>query len=273
MGVSGNIDHYLRRDENGERILMESKNKTVIKSMSLLNLFLTRSHLTLNEIVEFSQIPKTSVHRMLASLEEMRFLDKSSDGKYSLGLLFLRFGQLVSERLDIRQLALPVMKVLRDDVGEAVNLIVKYGNEAMYIEKQDTNQPVRLYTAVGRKSPLYAGDSRIILAYLPEEERDRYVEQTVLKPLGLGTITDKKRLREVLDKTREQGYTISKSELENYTTAISAPILNHNHNIIAGLSIAGPDIRFSEEALPQLIEKVKQAAREISFKLGCENKN
>lgn len=247
---------------------VENKNKTVIKSMAILNLFLIHSKLNLNEVIALLHMPKTSVHRMLTSLEDMQLLDKDKDGYYSLGLLFLQFGQLVAQRLDIRQIALPVMKALRDEVEEAVNLIVKYGNEAMYIEKQDTNQPVRLYTAIGRKSPLYAGDSRIILAYLSEEEVAQYINEIHLQPIGYGTITDKEKLRLTIEETRRNGYTISRSELENYTSAVAAPIYDHKGHVVAGISVAGLDIRFSEERLPLLVEKVKAAAKDISMKLG-----
>lgn len=236
--------------------------------MAILNLFLTHAKLNLNEVIALLHMPKTSVHRMLTSLEDMQLLDKDEDGYYSLGLLFLQFGQLVAQRLDIRQIALPVMKTLRDEVEEAVNLIVKYGNEAMYIEKQDTNQPVRLYTAIGRKSPLYAGDSRIILAYLPDKEVEQYLNGIHIQPIGYGTITDKEKLRHMIEETRKNGYTISRSELENYTSAVAAPIYDHKGHVIAGISVAGLDVRFSEDRLPLLIEKVKTAAKDISLKLG-----
>jgi DNA-binding IclR family transcriptional regulator len=248
---------------------MQSKNKTVVRSMDILNLFLTHSKLSFNEMVLFSGIPKTSVYRMVISLEEMGFLDKDKDGKYSLGLLFLQFGHLVAERLDIRQIALPIMQKLHHEVGEAVNLIVQDGKEAIYIEKLDTKQPVRLYTAIGRRSPLYAGAcSRVILAFLPHDERDQYLEQIELKPIASGTITDKERLRLLLEEAQRSGYTVSHSELENYSSAIAAPIFNYKGQVIAGISIAGLDVNYHQEALPQLVEKVKHAAYEISQKFG-----
>ncbi|MGG5833067.1 IclR family transcriptional regulator domain-containing protein, partial [Bacillus pumilus] len=57
--------------------------------------------------------------------------------------------------LDIRRIARPFMEGLRDEVGEAVQLIVREGDEAIYVDKIEGTQPVRLYTAVGRRSPLY----------------------------------------------------------------------------------------------------------------------
>ncbi|MGC4378513.1 IclR family transcriptional regulator [Fictibacillus sp. Mic-4] len=248
---------------------MQNKNKTVVKSMDLLNLFVRHATLNLNEMVELSGMPKTSVHRMAGSLESMGLLQKDEEGNYSLGLLFLQFGQLVADRLDIRQIALPVMKKLRDEVQEAVNLIVKDGTEAMYIEKVDTPHPVRLYTKIGRRSPLYAGAcSRIILAFSEREERETYLNETELKPVGAGTITDKKRLQQALQDAREEGYTISYSELENDTVAIAAPVFDHTGHLAAGLSIAGPESRLNDERIPELVRQVKGAAEEISVRLG-----
>ncbi|RNB88793.1 IclR family transcriptional regulator [Brevibacillus nitrificans] len=249
--------------------MIQNKNKTVVKSMELLNLFIEHSRLSLNEMVELSGIPKTSIHRMVGSLEGMDFLQKGEDGKYSLGLLFLQFGQLVAERLDIRQIALPAMTKLRDQVEEAVNLIIRDGKEAIYIEKLDTNHPVRLYTKIGRRSPLYAGAcSRIILSYIEEKERERYLQETELLPIGHGTITDKERLRQELELAREKGYTISYSELENDTVSIAAPIFDHTGRLVAGISIAGPQVRFEKERIPDLIGHLLKASEEISRELG-----
>ncbi len=237
--------------------------------MELLDLFRTNQKLSLNEMVHLSGIPKTSAHRMIGSLEEMGFLSKDAEGKYTLGMLFLEFGQLVAERLDMRKIAYPIMKDLRDEIGEAVNLTMKENKEVVYVEKLDTMHPVRLFTKIGRRSPLYTGAcSRIILAYLPEKEQEDYLNETELLPYAIGTITDKETLRSVLRKSRQDGYTISHSELENHTSSVAAPIFDHTGQVAGGISVAGPDVRFQKEQLPTLIKKVKTAAADISQKLG-----
>ncbi|MBW4084566.1 IclR family transcriptional regulator C-terminal domain-containing protein [Paenibacillus sp. S150] len=248
---------------------MQNKNKTVVRSMDLLNLFLTETRLNINDIVRLSGIPKTSVLRMLGSLEDMGFLDKNKDGYYTLGLLFLQFGNLVAERLDIRHVALPEMEKLRDELGEAVHLVIRDGWESRYIEKLDTHHPVRLFTKIGRKAPLYAGaSSRIILAFMPEEERREYMDEIELAPIGSGTITSKEKLQKALEWTRENGYSFSLSELENYTAELSAPIFDHNGQIAAALSIAGLDVRFGDEHMPELISRLQESAENVSRKLG-----
>ncbi|WP_027416358.1 IclR family transcriptional regulator [Aneurinibacillus terranovensis] len=248
---------------------MGEKNKTIVKSMEVLSLFYKNEQLSLQDMVELSGRPKTSIYRLVGSLEEMGFLQKNESGKYVLGLIFLQLGHLVAERLDIRQISLPVMRALRDDVGEAVNLIMQDGKEAIYIEKVDTMQPVRVYTQIGRRAPLYAGACpRILLAFLSRTEQDEYINHTEMKAIASGTLTDPAELRSVLDQSRVLGYSVSHSELEDHTSAVAVPIFNHAGEVAAGLSIAGPEGRFKQERLPQLVEKVKQAANQISQKLG-----
>lgn len=245
------------------------KNKTVVRSMDILNLFIEHPELTFQEIIDLSGIPKTSVYRMLRSLEEMQFLEKGTDSKYRLGLIFIKFGSLVSGRIDLRQIAYPIMKELHDEVEEAINLIIRQGDEALYIEKIDSKQKVRLYTAIGRKSPLYAGAcSRIILSFLPDDEIHRYIQNTELQQFANGTIIDKQQLYKTIEKARVDGYTLSNSELENYTTSIAAPIFNHEGEVVAGLSIAGIEANYQGNNVHYFAKKVIKAANEISARLG-----
>jgi len=258
----------VRKDDTSK---VTNKNKTVVRSMDILNLFMDHTELSFQEIIDLSAIPKSSVYRMLKSLEEMEFLEKGPDAKYRLGMLFLKFGHLVSMRLDVRKIAYPIMKELHNEVEEAVNLVVRDGDEAIYIEKIDMKQKVRLYTAIGRKSPLYAGACpRAIFSFLPEQELKEYLDSVELQSFAMGTITDKEKLYEKIQQERQQGYTISHSELENYTSAIAAPIFNHKGEVVAGLSIAGLEANYQEENIKIFVEKLKNATSEISRQLGYE---
>lgn len=248
---------------------MSETNSTVLKAAELLRLFLSHSQLSLPQMVKLSGQPKTSVHRMLCSLEETGFVRRTADGGYELGFVLLQFGQAVVDRLDIRKVSLPVMQRLRLEIGEAVNLIVRDGNEAIYVEKVDTTEPVRVYTAIGRRAPLYGGACpRILLTYMPEEELEVYLNHTKLERFADNTITDMQQLRNIIAQDRANGYTISHSELYNYTSAVGAPIFDHSGNIVAGLSIVGPENRYREENLRLYIEKTVAAAQEISSRLG-----
>lgn len=250
-----------------------SANKTIIKSLDVLQLFYSHKELSLQEMVALSGMPKTSLHRLLGSLEEMGFLQRNESGLYELGLIFLRLGHLVAERLDIRNVALPIMRRVRDELEEAVNLVVRDGNDVIYIEKVDTRHPVRVYTRIGRRAPLHGGACpRALLAFLPDDERNRYINQADLIKVASGTITDRNQLKTITEEAREKGYTVSHSELEDYSSAVGAPIFDYTGGVVASLSIAGLTTRFSSDRLPLLIEKVQEAATEISEKLGWVQK-
>ncbi|MDQ0189860.1 IclR family transcriptional regulator [Alicyclobacillus cycloheptanicus] len=248
-----------------------ARNEVVVKSMNILKLFEQHEALSLNDIVNLTGSPKTSVMRMIRSLEDMEFISKRADKKYCLGLSFLHFGQLVAERLDIRRIALPYMIELRDEVDEAVALVVPHGDEAMYVEKVDTSQMVRVYTRVGRRAPYYAGACpRILLAFMEPSRREAYIESVQMVKMAAGTITDKAVLRQVLEESRKNGYSMSFSELETGAAAIAAPIFNHQGTVVGGLSILATDYRIREyqEQGGDLANRVKQKANQVSKELG-----
>ncbi|MEY8351182.1 IclR family transcriptional regulator [Bacillus cereus] len=246
-----------------------SVNKTAVKTMDILELFYEHEELTLTEMVHHTGMPKTSVYRSIGSLEEMGFLQKTKKGSYRLGLVFLRFGQLVSKRLSVRNIAIPYMKQLRDSLGQAVNLIIQDGDEAIYIEKTDGDQPVRVYTEIGKRAPLYAGACpRILLSYASEDDQMQYIEKVQFKRFANGTIVDKEELRSQLHKAKKEGYTISYSELENHTAAIAAPIFASDGHVIAGISISGLEVEYNEATIPTFITKLKETAYQISKELG-----
>lgn len=246
-----------------------SLNKTTVKIMHVLELFYDHQTLTLMEMVKLTGMPKTSVYRLIGSLEEMGFLQKTINGAYTLGLVFLRFGQLVSDRLSLRNIAKPYMEALRADIGQAVNLIIQDGSEAIYIEKVDGDRPVRVYTAIGRRAPLYAGACpRILLTYFSEEEQEKYIEEINFIQFARGTIFDKNQLRNMLQKGKRDGYTISYSELENHTAAVAAPVFGNDGKVVAGISISGLEIEYNEATIPQFIQKLTETATCISMELG-----
>ena len=245
------------------------KNTTMLKTQEILELFISQEKLSLQEMVLQTGLPRTSLLRMVASLEEMGFLEKDPEGRYGLGLVFLRFGDLVAKRLDIRTIALPVMRKLQEESDEAVNLVVLKGDEGVYIEKVDTFHPVKVYTDIGRRAPLYGGACpRVLLAYMPPAEQERYIRETELVRYAEGTILDKDELRRELAKVRRDGYAYSGGELRDFTAAVAAPIYNQTGAVVASLSLAGLAERFKGENLTRLIKLVKEAAFEISRRLG-----
>lgn len=237
--------------------------------MELIHLFIEHPELTFQEIVELSEVPKSSAFRMISSLEEMRYLEKGEDNKYRLGTVFLKLGQLVSSRLNVRKIATPIMQSLHEQYHQAINLAILEGNEAVYVEKIDHYQRVKLYTSVGRRSPLYGGAcARAILSFLTNNEIETYLKNIELIPYSPQTIIKPDELWLTIQEARRNGYTVSKSELEAHTASVAAPIFDYSGKVIGSISIAGIENDFTDEKVKVYGEAMIGAARLITGELG-----
>ncbi|NPV69029.1 MAG: IclR family transcriptional regulator [Firmicutes bacterium] len=254
--------------------MVKNANASSIKALKLLNLFTPSiPSLTLDDISTMSGLSKSTAFRMLSALVSSGLIDVSGDSRgprrYRLGLRLLELGQMVAEQMEIRSIALPFMVKLRDEIEEAVQLVVMDREEAVYIEKVETTQPVRLYTRVGRKAPVYAGACpRALVAFLPDDELQRILDEQILQRFTPVTITDRKELEERIRMERAQGYTISCGELYEGTWAIAMPIRDYTGKVVASISIAGPQARFGPEREPVLVKALKSCVDAVSSKLG-----
>ena len=256
---------------------VKNTNASSIKALKLLNLFTPSTpSLTLDDISVMSGLPKSTAFRMLSALVASGLLDVDDDVKgprrYRLGLRLLELGQMVAEQLEIRRVALPFMIKLRDEVEEAVQLVMMDRGEAVYIEKVETTHPVRLYTRVGRKAPVYAGACpRALIAFLPEDELRKILDEQVYQRFTANTIVDRRALEDQIRRERAQGYTVSHGELYEGTYAVGMPIRDHSGRVIASISVAGPEARFTPERRPAIIDALKRCVDAISARLGYRN--
>lgn len=214
-------------------------------------------------------MPKATVARCLAALERAGFVVQDPETKnYRLGYKLLELGNLVRDQIELRKVALPFMVALRDRSGESVHLTTVVEGEGTYLEKVDSQQPIRLWTRLSGRGPLYAGASRkILMAYLSDEEIDAIIKRGLTR-FTAATITDPDELRKHLHLIRQQGWATSRGELFPESASVAAPIRDHTGKVVAGLSIAGPASRFTDERMGELISMVTETASAISRALG-----
>lgn len=245
-----------------------SVSKTVKKALSLLDFFLQESTMGLTEVSKRSGLSKATTYRLLSSLEEAGFLTKEVE-RYRLGLKLIHLGSHVLEQMEPRRVSLPYMVSLRDQTGEAVQFVIRDGDEAVYVEKVDSLNRVRLYTQAGRRAPLYGGAScRLLLAHMDQGGIRDYLRRTRLVPHTPYTITDKTLLMASLEEIHKSGYAISYQELELNTAELAVPLRNHTGQVIASLSIAGLINNYEPQRLPCLLEPLMRQAAMISSALG-----
>jgi DNA-binding IclR family transcriptional regulator len=249
-------------------------NQNVIDALKLLDLFAGEEvELSLSEIHKKTSMSKSKVFRLLSSLVESKFLRKvkytEHDIRYQLGLKLMELGHLVSERLEIRQAALPHMRAVCNEIQEIVHLAVLDGNNAVYIEKVESDQPIRLYTQIGRTLPLYVGSGpKLLLAYMDHHKQEEILNNLIMNPFTKNTITSLTKLKKEIKRIREKGYSVSYGEQNLDTTGVSVPIRDFNREVVGVLTASGPSIRFDSKRRDTIYLALEQAAMRISSELG-----
>ncbi|WP_017725933.1 IclR family transcriptional regulator [Halalkalibacterium ligniniphilum] len=254
--------------------------KTLAKALYLLTLFDGEENdITLDELSKRANIPKATTYRLLKTMEEHGFVKKvtltsksatTSSEAFQLGLRCLRLGEIAARQIDIRNIALPYMKKLCHELSESIQLVIPEGQEAVYIEKVESNRPVRLYTSVGRRAPLYAGACpRILLSFMSDEEIREILSRPLMKVTDQTSI-DKGEIWETIREARQNGYTYSLSELADNTEAIGTPIFNQSGKIVGALSVGSFAGRLSSRSTVDMgiVREMWKACSEISKELG-----
>jgi DNA-binding IclR family transcriptional regulator len=212
---------------------------------------------------------KSTTFRILKSMEQVGLLDRSPDGTYALGIRLMELGALVGERLDLRRLAEPTLRQLRDAVGQTVFLTVCHDDFAVCIDRLPGSHVEVMALRLGGRLPLYCGAApRVLLAGLDESRLERYLARAPFEPRTPHTLTTAAELRADIDRTRSQGYTLSLEDVTLGVAAVGAPVFDHRGEVIAAISIA--DLRHAYEGarLPVLVEQVRRAAAEVTARLG-----
>ena len=218
-----------------------------------------------SEIAQATDLHKATAHRIIMTLLNSGFLERTSDGdKFRLGLRMVGLGLGALRRLDIRRAAQPYMQKLVDDLEEICTLGVFDHGQVLYVEVVNSNHSLTIAARVGRHLPAHCTASgKVLLAFLAPDVVDP-VLSAPLEAYTEKTITSPDRLREELDVIRQRGYAIADEELEVGIWAISAPIRDIDRNVVAALSIPFPVNRLDPERVPQIAQAVLEAANAVS---------
>ena len=226
--------------------------------------------LGVTEISKKLNIHKSTVYRLLATLQYRGYVKQNEEGKYSIGFKLFELGSSVINDLDLRSEAKPYLRELMDISEETVHLGVLDDNQVVYIDKVESHNTIRMYSKIGRRNHASSTSlGKVILAYSDREVVDKVIREEGLKKLTENTIIDEDKLRKHLVKVRSQGYAIDDEEQEYGIRCIAGPIFNHTGDIIAAFSISGPTMRMSKEKVESLKPVIKEYSKKISESFGC----
>ncbi len=245
------------------------------RGLRLLHLFSESPQgLTAKQVADHSRLPVSTVHRFLANLEGAGFLNYSDNSVYHLGIACFAIGQSALAQLDIRRVSLPYLQELNRLTRETIHLTVRHGLSAVYVEKLDSTEQLRIFSRIGAAVPLYCtAVGKIMLAYLPNEERSRVLSQLTLKRQTPNTVGNLQQLEAELYRIRKNGYACDLEEHELHIRCVAAPIWDHTGLVNASLSVTAPAVRMPVSRLRQLAPLIQSAGQQISRELGYQTKD
>jgi IclR family transcriptional regulator, KDG regulon repressor len=245
---------------------MSESIRAVERALDVLQCFTSQTpRLSMSQISERIGINKSTVHRLLLTLERNRFVERDpATGMYRPGLRLLQIASLALEQNSLRQIALPFLQSLCSEFRENVNLALLDGADVVYVEVIEGSQRVKLAAVPGQRLPAFSTASgKAILAFLPED----HVRQILGRGMPHFTATTVGSLEQFFEdaaQIRKRGFAISEQEFEEGINAIAAPICNQP---IASISIAGPAYRLTRERMlemsPRLLENARDIAQEV----------
>jgi IclR family acetate operon transcriptional repressor len=219
----------------------------------------------MTQIAERVEMHKSTVHRLLATLERKRFVSRDpSTGLYRPGIRFLQLAYLTLENNDLRRITAPFLRSLWDQFRETIDLCILDDADVVFLNVIESPQRVKIAAATGQRLPaLCTASGKSILAYLPEDKVGKMVERGVLRYTDC-TLTSSTEIIENLRISRQQGFAISEQEYEEGINAVAAAILDENNLPVAAIAIAGPAYRLTRQRMLEIGPVVRATVDEVA---------
>ncbi|MGY1841306.1 MULTISPECIES: IclR family transcriptional regulator [unclassified Modestobacter] len=217
---------------------------------------------TIAEIAAELDLTASSAYRYVAQLRESGLLEAGPNSVYRVTDRVMSLAEACeSGRSPLVDLALPVMTMLRDGIGETVLLARRSGDAAFCVERVESHQAVRLQFERGQAMQLHSGSMpRLLLSYMPQHERERYLERVrpMLAPDRLAMLSS-----EALERTARLGNSESMAEIDDGIWGCAAAI-RRGHDVIAVIGTAGPAYRLDADRRADIRRMIIAGADRIS---------
>lgn len=241
------------------------------RAIALLRLLATygRRGAALTEITAATGLPHPTVHRLLQQLLDERLVFRDEESRrYSLGALTFELGVAAAQQFDIRELCRPTLIRLAEEVGDTAYLVVRSGEEAVCLDRQEGPSPIRVLTLdIGSRRLLGVGAGGLaILAALPETERLSLIAELRDRLVTNWKLPQALLLQSIADAQRA-GYALIRNRVTLGTCAIGRHVRDSMGNGIAAISIAAINERMDARRTTFVAEKVIAAAKEMELAL------
>lgn len=228
------------------------------------------SGLTLTDLGRRVELPPSTTHRLLSTLEKMGYVYQAGDlGLWYVGLQAFRVGSTFLANRDFVAQSHSYMRRLMEHSGETANLAILDGTEAVFIAQVQCHEMMRTLVKLGSRVPLHAsGVGKTIFAALPDEQIDAILKVKGLPRITENTIVVPETMWAALRVIRQRGYSFDDEEHARATRCVAATIYDEHAEPIGAISLAGPSSRLSDERIRQLGPAVARTAEELTRTLG-----
>ena len=240
------------------------------RALSLLLDLARAGSATLSELSLRIGMPASSAHRVLATLQAHGFVafDEVSQ-EWSIGIEAFRVGSAYLKRTNVAEAARSVMRQLMEETGETANLAIADDGDVVFVGQIETHQPIRAFFRPGTRGHMHSsGIGKALLADLPRASVEKILRKKGLPEFTEKTLTSPERLFADLDETRARGWAYDDEERYLGMRCVAASIYNAFGEAIAGISISGPTIRFTDAGVTELGPNVARAALEVTKLIG-----
>ena len=223
--------------------------------------------LSLNELTLRLELVKSSVFRILHTLEVSGYIERDVAGRYSLApdLRAWAPGQL---RVALVEVAMPALKELSREFGETVSLAMRFENRVEVIGTIESPHLIRMGNTVGRIVPPHASSlGKAVAAFQSEAVRERLVRSYGIHRFTEHTVTDEVELKHEFERVRSRGYSTDEEESVLDGCCFGAPVLDVHGEAIAAISISAPKSRISDE---QLRKRLLTVLRRIADRVAAD---
>jgi len=242
---------------------------SIAKAFKIIEILVTESEFEVRELCKLSELPKTTVHRMLLTLQDLGYVSQNPKKRlYRATTKFFELGQSVMRNSGIIDIAHPHMIDLAMEAGESVNLGILDGVDAVCIDKVEGQNPLKVDLPIGSRYPAYfSGYGKVNLAFMSEKERAGLFKDIIIVPVTDKSLKTVEAIEKNLGEIRDKGYAMDNEEGLLGIRCVAAPIVNHSGQVVAGISIAAPSLRFRKKEIPNMAKIVMKAASKISEEL------
>jgi IclR family KDG regulon transcriptional repressor len=247
--------------------------QSVARALQILDCFTGPvTELGITELSHAMGLGKSTIYGLVNTLLSYGYLEQNQENKrYRLGLKLFKLGSLVQQRMDIRDISRPYLKMLSEQFNMTVHMGLYRDNEVIYIDKMDSPNTLITYSQVGKRAPMHCtGIGKAVLSYLEQDERERILRNMHCEPFTKHTIVDKDKLAEELDLIRARGYAVDNEEIELGLRCVAVPIFNDQGRPVAAISISSSTAHLDEARVCETASAIKEVAYSISRKLGYE---